>query len=132
MDVVLRRHGPTLEAFEIIRDIVSRPSVLAVLGYSAEQVDDMVRQFGLFAGSGGLQACQQDDKGLLRAADLLPTALDEAPFMVPLLFLLVSRHFPVSLWQNASPGLALVSGLRICAPSSPIWHRTWRLGFGGG
>jgi hypothetical protein len=49
-----------------------------LLGYSTEQVDDSVRQLGLFAGSRGLQACQQDDEGLRRAADMQPTALDEA------------------------------------------------------
>ena len=95
LDAVLRRHGATLEAFEIIHDVVARPSVLEVLGYSAEQVGDTVRQLGMFAGSAGLQACTPDDEGFQRTADRRPACLDEAPFMVPLLFLLVSRQFSV-------------------------------------
>ena len=64
-------------------------------GYSAEQVGDTVRQLGMFAGSAGLQACTPDDEGFQRMADRRPACLDEAPFMVPLLFLLVSRQFSV-------------------------------------
>jgi hypothetical protein len=90
LDAVLRRHGVTLEAFEIIHDVVARPSVLEVLGYSVERVGDTVRQFGMFAGSEGLRSCPPDDEGFRRAADRRPALLDEAPFMVPLLFLLVS------------------------------------------
>ena len=95
LDAVLRRHGATLEAFEIIHDVVARPSILEVLGYSVEQVGDTVRQLGMFAGSEGLRSCPPDDEGFRRAADRRLAFLDEAPFMVPLLFLLVSRQLSV-------------------------------------
>lgn len=95
LDGVVQRHGQTLEAFDIIHDIVDRPSVLAVLGYSEEQISDTTRQLGIFAGSCGLQPCAPDDDGFRRVADMRPQHRDEAPFMVPLLFLMLSRQFSV-------------------------------------
>ncbi len=42
-----------------------------------------------------LAACLPDDESLHRAANMRSDCLDEAPFMVPLMSLLLSGQFPV-------------------------------------
>jgi hypothetical protein len=84
-----------LQAFDLIHGLVEQPSILSEFGYSAEQAASTVQQLGRFAGTEGLQHCAADDIALRLAADMRPRIQEEAPFMVPLLFLLISRQFPV-------------------------------------
>jgi hypothetical protein len=92
---ITRRHGETFQALEIIHEVVAQPEVLAGLGFSEEQCATTVQLLGTFAGSGGISACAPDDPALRsRAAAMRAGRSEEAPFMVPLLFLLLSRQFP--------------------------------------
>jgi hypothetical protein len=82
-----------MQALDLIHELVEHPSILSEFGSSAEQAASTVWQMGRFAGARGLQHCAADDIELRRAADVRPrTSLtqEEAPFMVPLLFLLIS------------------------------------------
>ena len=91
---VVRRHGDTFQALEIVHDMVVQPAVLTGFGFSEEQCATTVQLLGAFAGSGGIQACAPDDAALRSRAAKQAGHSEEAPFMVPLLFLLISRQFP--------------------------------------
>ena len=89
---VQRRHGPALQALELLYQLVDNPSVLAELGYSAEQTTTAVVFFGMFIGAQGLQPHPPDDWRLRDEAAALRGPRDEAPFTVQLMFLLLSRQ----------------------------------------
>ena len=89
---VQRRHGPALQALELLYQLVDNPSVLAELGYSAEQTTTAVDFFGMFIGAQGLQPHPPDDWRLRDEAAALRGPRDEAPFTVQLMFLLLSRQ----------------------------------------
>jgi hypothetical protein len=91
---VVRRHGDTFKALEIVHDVVAQPEVLSGLGFSDEQCATTVQLLGAFAGSGGIQACAPDDVAVRSRAAERAGRSEEAPFMVPLLFLLISRQLP--------------------------------------
>ena len=92
---IRRRHGPALEALELLYEMLARPAALAAFGYSREQTDTTIQFFGKFVGAGGLDSLEPDDWWLRRAADRRPQSLEEAPFLQPLLFLLLSRRLPL-------------------------------------
>ena len=75
--------------------MLARPAVLAAFGYSAEQTTTALQFFGSFVGFGGLDTVEPDDAALRRVADRRPRALEEAPFLQPLLFLLLCRRLPL-------------------------------------
>ena len=95
-DEILRRRGPTLQALEIVHDVVAHQEVFSVLGLSEEQTATAVQVLGTFAGSAGVTACVPDDEAGRERAALAArrTRLEEAPFMVPLMFLVLSKQFP--------------------------------------
>ena len=92
---IQRRHGAALEALELLYEMLARPTVLTAFGYSAEQTTTALQFFGSFVGFGGLDTVEPDDAALRRVADRRPRALEEAPFLQPLLFLLLCRRLPL-------------------------------------
>jgi hypothetical protein len=90
---VRARHSLTLEAIEIINDICAQPLVLQEWGFSEEHCRVTARQLGIFTGFAGLHHCQPDPASL-REALPKPEQIDEAPFLNPMMFLLLSRDLP--------------------------------------
>ena len=90
---VRTRHRPTLEAIEIINDLCAQPLVLREWGFSEEHCRVTARQLGIFTGFAGLRHCNPDPISS-RAALVQPEQIDEAPFLNPMMFLLLSREFP--------------------------------------
>ena len=90
---VRERHGTTLQAIEIINELCAQPSVLVTWGFSEEHCRVTARQLGIFTGAAGLQHCAPDPTSL-RDQLPLPAQIDEAPFLNPMLFLLLSTTFP--------------------------------------
>ena len=95
LEEVQRRHGPALQAVGLLYEIVDNPAVLGQFGFSQAQIDTTVSFFSDFAGAAGLQPVEPDSWALRRAVDRRPRIPEEAPFMVQLLFLLLSRQFPL-------------------------------------
>jgi hypothetical protein len=46
-----RHHGPALQAFELLHELVEQPGVLDASGYSAEQVATTVAPLSTFSGT---------------------------------------------------------------------------------
>jgi hypothetical protein len=57
---IQQRHGPALQAFELLHELVEQPGVLYAFGYSGEQVATTVLLLGDFAGARGLATCEPD------------------------------------------------------------------------
>ena len=90
---VRARHHITLEAIEIINDICAQPLVLKEWGFSEEHCRVTALQLGVFTGFADLRHCPPDPVSL-RDALPKPEQIDEAPFLNPMMFLLLSRDFP--------------------------------------
>ena len=90
---VRERHRTTLEAIDIIHDICAQPLVLKEWGFSEEHCSITARQLGVFTGYSGLQQCPPDPSHL-RNEIHCPAQIDEAPFLNPMMFLLLSKDFP--------------------------------------
>ena len=90
---IQQRHGPALPAFELLHELVERPGVLDVFGYSKEQVATTVLLLGGFVGARGLATGEPDDwahRQRARADRRAPA--EEAPFLQPLFFQLLCRR----------------------------------------
>jgi hypothetical protein len=92
---IQRRHAPALQALELLYQVVDNPAVLTELGYSDAQTASAVSFFSEFLGANGLLLVEPDAWNLREAADLRAHRQEEAPFTVQLMFLLLSRHFPL-------------------------------------
>jgi hypothetical protein len=90
---VRERHCTTLQAIEIINELCAQPAVLVTWDFSEEHCRVTARQLGIFTGIAGLQHCAPDPTSL-RDQLSLPAQIDEAPFLNPMLFLLLSPSFP--------------------------------------
>ena len=88
------RHHLTLEAIEIINELSAQPLGLKEWGFSEEHCRVTARQLGIFTGFAGLRHCNPDPISS-RAALVQPEQIDEAPFLNPTMFLLLSRESPV-------------------------------------
>ena len=82
-----------MPAFELLHELVERPGVLDVFGYSKEQVATTVLLLGGFVGARGLATCEPDawaHRQRARADRRAPA--EEAPFLQPLFFQLLCRR----------------------------------------
>ena len=91
---IQQRHGPALQAFELLHELVEQPGVLDAFGYSEEQVATTVLLLGNFVGARGLATCEPDAWAHRQRADRRAPA-EEAPFLQPLLFQLLCRRLPL-------------------------------------
>ena len=87
------RHCTTLQAIEIINELCAQPTVLDKWSFSEEHCRVTARQLGVFTGIAELKQCAPDPTSL-REQLTLPAQIDEAPFLNPMLFLLLSSSFP--------------------------------------
>jgi hypothetical protein len=90
---VRERHGTTLQAIEIINELCAQPTVLDKWSFSEEHCRVTARQLGVFTGIAELKQCAPDPTSL-REQLTLPAQIDEALFLNPMLFLLLSPSFP--------------------------------------
>jgi hypothetical protein len=60
---IQRRHGPALQAFELLHEVVEQPGVLDAFGYSEEQAATTVSLLGDFVGARGLDTCEPNKNG---------------------------------------------------------------------
>ena len=90
---VRERHRTSFQAVEVINDLCAQPLVLREWGFSEEHCRVTATQLGVFTGYDGLQHCPPDPISL-RDGIPQPAQIDEAPFLNPMLFLLMNRNLP--------------------------------------
>ena len=119
VSAVVERHREPLEAVSVIYQLCDQQQVLEEWGFSPDQIEVTVRQQGNFVGYSGVRYCKPDPPELrfTMVAQPEPPA-EEAPFLAPVMFLLLSRRLPL---------LALASCL--ARARFGVWSRDRRVFF---
>jgi hypothetical protein len=93
VDRLRRRYHEALQAIDILQDLCSDPLILREWHFSEEHCQLTARLLGAFTGSAGIRA-SPPDPCLVFSAVSHPALLDEAPFITPLFFLMLSKDLP--------------------------------------
>jgi hypothetical protein len=93
VDRLQRRYHESLKAVDIIQDLCSDPLVLQEWQFLEEHCYLTARLFGAFTGFAGIQASPPDPCFFFSAVSH-PAFLDEAPFLTPIVSLLLNKDLP--------------------------------------